>query len=57
MLTAAAEDVLSALTNLGYSRAAAQKAVEAALTSHADTNPALRDDFEQLFRLSMRLLR
>lgn len=56
-LTPAADDVLSALTNLGYSRPAAQKAVEAALASHAETELTLRNDFEQLFRLSMRLLR
>ncbi len=53
----AAEDVLSALINLGYSRPAAQKAVDAALASHADTDLTLHHDFEQLFRLSMRLLR
>ncbi|WP_419805349.1 Holliday junction branch migration protein RuvA [Terriglobus sp.] len=56
-LTPAADDVLSALVNLGYSRPAAQKAVEGALKSHGDTELTLHNDFEQLFRLSMRLLR
>ena len=56
-LTPAADDVISAMTNLGYSRASAQKAVEAALAAHADTELTLRNDFEALFRLSMRLLR
>lgn len=56
-LTPAADDVLSALVNLGYGRPAAQKAVESALKNHGETELTLRNDFEQLFRLSMRLLR
>ncbi|GAA3754489.1 Holliday junction branch migration protein RuvA [Terriglobus aquaticus] len=56
-LTPAADDVLSALVNLGYSRPAAQKAVESALNSPEATSLTLHNDFEQLFRLSMRLLR
>ena len=56
-LTPAADDVLSALVNLGYSRPAAQKAVESALKAHGETSLTLHNDFEQLFRLSMRLLR
>ena len=56
-LTPAADDVLSALVNLGYNRPAAQKAVEAALKNNGDASLTLHNDFEQLFRLSMRLLR
>jgi Holliday junction DNA helicase RuvA len=47
-LGAVADDVLSALVNLGYPRPAAQKAVEAAAK---DANSAR--DFEALFRASM----
>lgn len=54
---AAVEDVVSALVNLGYSRPAAQKAVESAIQTNAPTDLTLRNDFEQLFRLSMRQLR
>lgn len=54
---AAAEDVISAMVNLGYSRPAAQKAVESALQTNAETDLTLRNDFENLFRLSMRKLR
>lgn len=53
----AAEDVISALVNLGYNRASAQKAVESAIQTNAGTDLTLRSDFEGLFRLSMRLLR
>jgi len=52
-----AEDVISALVNLGYNRPAAQKAVESAIRTNAPTDLTLRNDFEQLFRLSMRQLR
>jgi Holliday junction DNA helicase RuvA len=47
-----AEDVLSALMNLGYPRAVAQKAVEAAAK---DKDAA--GDFERLFRASMAAVR
>jgi len=43
------EDVLSALVNLGYQRAAAQKGVEAAI--HRE--PEAGKEFETLFRASM----
>jgi Holliday junction DNA helicase RuvA len=47
--TPVSEDVLSALVNLGYPRAAAQKGVEAAVAR----NPDAGKDFETLFRASM----
>lgn len=47
-----AEDVLSALINLGYPRPIAQKAVET-----ASKDPAARIDFERLFRASMAAVR
>ena len=47
--TPVSEDVLSALVNLGYPRAAAQKGVEAAVAR----NPQAGDEFETLFRASM----
>ncbi len=47
-LGAVADDVLSALVNLGYPRPVAQKAVEAAAK-----DAAIRGDFEGLFRASM----
>ncbi len=53
----AVEDVLSAMVNLGYTRPAAQKAVESALAANSSTDLTLRNDFETLFRQSMRLLR
>ncbi|MGC2249385.1 MAG: helix-hairpin-helix domain-containing protein, partial [Acidobacteriaceae bacterium] len=43
------EDVLSALVNLGYQRAAAQKGVEAAIAREPETGK----DFETLFRAAM----
>lgn len=43
------EDVLSALVNLGYPRAAAQKAVESAIARR----PEEAKDFEALFRAAM----
>ncbi len=47
-LGAVAEDVLSALTNLGYTRPVAQKAVEAAAAREAGAQ-----EFERLFRAAM----
>ena len=43
------EDVLSALVNLGYQRAGAQKGVEAAIAR----DPEAGKDFETLFRAAM----
>jgi len=51
-LGAVADDVLSALVNLGYPRPIAQKAVE---TAAKDTTVA--SDFEQLFRAAMSAVR
>jgi Holliday junction DNA helicase RuvA len=51
-LGAVADDVLSALVNLGYPRAVAQKAVEAAAK-----DAAVRGDFERLFRAAMSAVR
>lgn len=51
-LGAVADDVLSALVNLGYPRAVAQKAVESAAK-----DPAVAGDFERLFRASMSAVR
>jgi len=51
-LGAVADDVLSALINLGYPRPIAQKAVET-----ASKDPAARLDFERLFRASMSAVR
>ena len=47
--TPVSEDVLSALVNLGYQRASAQKGVEAAMAH----NPESGKDFETLFRATM----
>ncbi|MGO8719084.1 MAG: Holliday junction branch migration protein RuvA [Acidobacteriaceae bacterium] len=47
--TPVSEDVLSALVNLGYQRAVAQKGVEAAIAR----NPGADKDFETLFRAAM----
>jgi Holliday junction DNA helicase RuvA len=47
-----AEDVLSALINLGYQRPIAQKAVESAAK-----DPAVAADFEKLFRAAMSQVR
>jgi Holliday junction DNA helicase RuvA len=51
-LGAVADDVLSALINLGYPRPVAQKAVESAAK-----DPAVASDFEKLFRASMSAVR
>ncbi|WP_263410962.1 Holliday junction branch migration protein RuvA [Terriglobus tenax] len=50
---AATEDVLSALTNLGYQKPAAEKAMENALKKE----PGIQDDFEQLFRATLAAIR
>ncbi len=51
-LGATADDVLSALVNLGYPRAAAQKAVESAAK-----DASVSGDFERLFRAAMSTVR
>lgn len=51
-LGAVSDDVLSALVNLGYPRAVAQKAVEAAAK-----DATVAGDFERLFRASMSAVR
>jgi Holliday junction DNA helicase RuvA len=48
-----AEDVLSALVNLGYQRPAAEKAVEQAVAKDA----AISGDFDLLFRGALKLIR
>jgi Holliday junction DNA helicase RuvA len=48
-VTPVSEDVLSALVNLGYQRAVAQKGIEAAIAR----DPQSGNDFEQLFRAAM----
>jgi Holliday junction DNA helicase RuvA len=50
---AAGEDALSALMNLGYQRPVAQKAIETAI----GREPAVKDDFERLFRAAMAAIR
>jgi Holliday junction DNA helicase RuvA len=50
---AAADDVLSALVNLGYQRAAAQKALETAVAK----DKAVGEDFDTLFRAALLLIR
>jgi Holliday junction DNA helicase RuvA len=49
----AGDDALSALVNLGYARASAQKAVESMVEKH----PELAGDFEGLFRAAMGAIR
>lgn len=49
----AGDDVLSALMNLGYQRNAAQKAVQTVI----EQEPALRTEFEALFRAAMGAIR
>ena len=51
--TPVAEDVVSALVNLGYQRPAAIKAIETAIARDAGCNK----DFEHLFRASMAAMR
>jgi Holliday junction DNA helicase RuvA len=50
---AVAEDVLSALVNLGYQRASAEKAIEQAVAKDA----ALAADFDGLFRGALKVIR
>lgn len=49
----AADDVLSALVNLGYQRPAAQRAIEKAVSKNA----AAGQDFDELFRLALQMIR
>jgi Holliday junction DNA helicase RuvA len=49
----AAEDVLSALVNLGYQRPSAQKAIEAAIAK----DKSLGDHFDALFRAALMAIR
>ncbi len=49
----AADDVLSALVNLGYNRPAAQKAIDSAITKDA----AAGEHFDALFRATLLLIR
>jgi Holliday junction DNA helicase RuvA len=49
----AVEDVLSALVNLGYQRAAAEKAIENAIAK----DKALEADFDGLFRGALKVIR
>jgi len=51
--TPAASDVLSALVNLGYNRAAAQKAIDTAITRNTDVG----EQFDTLFRATLLLIR
>jgi Holliday junction DNA helicase RuvA len=48
-----ADDVLSAMVNLGYARPAAEKAIEAVLAKQ----PGVAQDFEGLFRAAMAAVR
>ena len=52
-LGAAAEDVLSALVNLGYQRPSAIKAIETAV----ERDPATGENFDNLFRTALKLIR
>ena len=52
-----ANDVLSALVNLGYKRESAQRAIETAISRHESTELTIRSDFDQLFRYSMQAVR
>jgi holliday junction DNA helicase RuvA len=49
----AADDVLSALVNLGYQRPAAQKAIEAAV----EKDKAAGESFDTLFRAALKVIR
>jgi Holliday junction DNA helicase RuvA len=49
----AVDDVLSALVNLGYQRAAAEKAIEQAVAKEK----ALAADFDGLFRGALKVIR
>ncbi|HWA93089.1 MAG TPA: Holliday junction branch migration protein RuvA [Terracidiphilus sp.] len=50
---AAVDDVLSALVNLGYQRPAAEKAIEQAVAKDV----ALKDNFDELFRGALKVIR
>lgn len=50
---AAVDDVLSALVNLGYQRAAAEKAIEQAVAKEKE----LAEDFDGLFRGALKIIR
>ena len=50
---AAVEDVLSALTNLGYQRLAAERSVQHAIEKEA----SLANDFDGLFRAALKVIR
>ncbi len=52
-LAPAAEDVLSALVNLGYQRPAAQKAIETTI----EKDKTAADNFDELFRGAMKVIR
>ena len=52
VLSAMEEDVLSALTNLGYQRAAAEKALTAALKNDP-INSAKAGSFDAMFRQAL----
>jgi len=49
----AVDDVLSALTNLGYQRPAAEKAIEQAIAKEK----TLASDFDGLFRAALKVIR
>jgi len=49
----AVDDVLSALTNLGYQRAAAEKAIQQAVAK----DKALGASFDGLFRAALKVIR
>jgi len=52
-LAPAAEDVLSALVNLGYQRPAAQKAIESAI----EKDKSAGNNFDDLFRAALKIIR
>jgi holliday junction DNA helicase RuvA len=52
-LAPAAEDVLSALVNLGYQRPAAQKAIETAI----EKDKSAGNNFDDLFRAALKIIR
>lgn len=53
VMGAAVEDVLSALTNLGYQRLAAEKALQSAVAK----DEGLAGDFDGLFRAALKVIR
>jgi Holliday junction DNA helicase RuvA len=55
--SAVAEDVLSALENLGYPRVAAEKALNKVLAEHAKAADSSLPDFEVLFRAAVAAVR